>query len=125
MSEIYDKWTSESEYLEFLRDYKVVGVPEYEFTHRQDDYYITLLNKLYLTLENINNSNEYESYKNELLKIAHGLNVYSSNSTREIFSGIDVVLNQLYVSAIYYLSSNPQLSSSASFLRLNVLSSLN
>lgn len=31
MSEIYDKWTSESEYLEFLRDYKVVGVPEYEF----------------------------------------------------------------------------------------------
>lgn len=103
MSEIYDKWTSESEYLEFLRDYKVVGVPEYEFTHRQDDYYITLLNKLYLTLENINNSNEYESYKNELLKIAHGLNVYSSNSTREIFSGVDVALNQLYVSAIYYL----------------------
>ena len=48
MSEIYDKWTSESEYLEFLRDYKVVGVPEYEFTHRQDDYYITLLNKLSL-----------------------------------------------------------------------------
>ena len=27
--------------------------------------------------------------------------------------------------AIYYLTSNPQLSSSASFLRLNVLSSLN
>lgn len=103
MSEIYDKWTSESEYLEFLRDYKVTGIPEYEFTHRQDDYYITLLNKLYLTLENINNPNEYKSCKNELLKIAHGLNVYSSNSTKKIFSGVDVVLNQLYVSAIYYI----------------------
>lgn len=103
MSEIYDKWTSESEHLEFLKDYKIAGIPAYEFTHRQDDYYITLLNKLYLTLENINNSDEYESCKNELLKIAHGLSVYSSNSTREIFSGVDVVLNQLYVSAIYYL----------------------
>ena len=50
---------------------------------------------------------------------------YAEISENETLSGRFEYFPNRYMFAIYYTTSNPQLSSSASFLRLNVLSSLN
>ena len=50
---------------------------------------------------------------------------YAEISENETLSGRFEYFPNRYMFVIYYTTSNPQLSSSASFLRLNVLSSLN
>ena len=48
-----------------------------------------------------------------------------TNEKKEFINDNIIYKKTLSISGIIYLASNPQLSSSASFLRLNVLSSLN
>ena len=97
------QWTKESEDYEFIRDYKVHSYSEYEFISRQDDYYITLLNQLYILLDGIQEDNNYDSIKNELLALAHGMEIFSLDSTKDTFKDVDKNLNILYVASIYYM----------------------
>ena len=65
--------------------------------------------------------NEFDSYKNDFgFEIGSG---FSGNS--DYMKALDEKKRRALMEEQYNFPSNPQLSSSASFLRLNVLSSLN
>ncbi|EHL78047.1 DEAD/DEAH box helicase [Bacillus smithii] len=75
---------------------------EYLFLKQSDDFYISLFNKVYKALS----SGSYltEENQQELLFIAKGLEMYSVQSTRENFFGVNYAENILYASSIYYLT---------------------
>lgn len=75
---------------------------EYSFLKQSDDFYISLFNKVYKALS----SDAYltEENRQELLFIAKGLEIYSIQSTRENFFGVNYAENMLYASSIYYLT---------------------
>ena len=102
MTDIVKQWIVDAEAYEFQKMYKVSSAGSFTFNERQGDFYITLLNRMYNILQEVDDS-QYEDYKDELADIAHALLVYSEKCTESSFSGIDKNSNQLYVSAIYYL----------------------
>ena len=96
------QWINDSEAFEMMGSYHVNDLPLYEFRKWQDDFYITLLNHMFFTLEDVKDGN-YSIKEDELREIAKGLLVYSDNDTQQEFEDIDKEENHLYVAAIYYL----------------------
>lgn len=97
------EWTKDSESYELIKAYRVNDQGEYEFITRQDDYYVTLLNRLYILLTEKIEDNNYDDVKDELIALAHGMEVYSLETTKDSFEYVNKELNLLYVAAIYYL----------------------
>lgn len=85
------------------RSYHVLNQKMFEFQARQDDFYITLLNRLYFLLEEVKDD-DYGTKEAELLELAKGLLVYSDKDTKDLFTSVDQVENMLYVASAYYLT---------------------
>ena len=60
MSDILNRWMVDAEAFELQKLYRVNTDQEYEFTTRQGDFYITLLNRMYNILRETENA-EYET----------------------------------------------------------------
>ena len=102
MSDILSKWMVDAEAFELQKLYRVNTDQEYEFTTRQGDFYITLLNRMYNILRETENA-EYETRTEELVKVAKAMLVYSEQVSERNFEGIDKVSNHLYVATVYFL----------------------
>lgn len=102
MAETLSQWINDSEKFEMQRSYHVLDLDNYSFLNRQDDFYITLLNRMFFLLEEVK-ENDYSAKTDELLELAKGLLIYSDKDTHELFDGIDKLENTLYVAAVYYL----------------------
>lgn len=102
MNDIVKQWIVDAEAFEFQEMYKVKTSDQFDFYKRQDDFYITLLNKMYNTLQAVKASS-YESKREELSAVAHAMLTYSDKKTEKGFFDVDKVSNQLYVAAIYFL----------------------
>lgn len=100
MARVLKQWIIDSEKFEMQRSYHVLDLDNFSFLNRQDDFYITLLNRLFFLLEE---SEDYSLITEELLELAKGLLVFSDKDTQDLFERIDKIENVLYVSAIYYL----------------------
>lgn len=103
MEETLSGWINDSEAFEMQRSYHVLNQKMYEFQARQDDFYITLLNRLYFLLEEVEDD-DYEAKEADLLELAKGLLVYSDRDTKDLFTSVDQVENMLYVASAYYLT---------------------
>lgn len=102
MTGLLSQWIKDSEKFEMQRSYHVLNQDNYGFLNRQDDYYITLLNKMFFLLEDVK-GNDYASVSEDLLEIAKGLLIYSDKDTQELFEHVDKQENMLYVATLYYL----------------------
>ena len=100
MAGVLKQWIIDSEKFEMQRSYHVLDIDNFSFLNRQDDFYITLLNRMFFLLEECN---DYSSKTEELLELAKGLLIFSDKDSQELFERIDKVENILYVSTIYYL----------------------
>jgi replicative superfamily II helicase len=102
MNEILNRWMNDAEAFEMQKLYNISKPQEYEFTARQGDFYITLLNRMYDILQGVDNM-DYEVKTEELVDVAQAMLVYSEQASEMYFNGIDKVSNHLYVAAIYFL----------------------
>lgn len=66
MAGILSQWIKDSEKFEMQRSYYVLDQDNFAFLNRQDDFYITLLNKMFFLLEDVTDSN-YATRTDELL----------------------------------------------------------
>jgi len=103
MSAILKKWINDTDAFEFQKLYGVNNTLQYDFIARQGDFYITLLNKMYNSLQAIEDST-YESISDELVEIAQAMLVYSEKVSEQHFTDIDKVSNHLYVASLYFLA---------------------
>lgn len=103
MAGLLSQWIKDSEKFEMQRSYRVLDQDNYAFLNRQADFYITLLNRMFFLLEEVDDGN-YAARTEELLAIAKGLAIYSDKDTQELFDHIDKRENMLYVAAVYYLA---------------------
>lgn len=85
---------------------------KYQFIDRYDDFYISLLSNAYKILE----ENDIEEKKEELFEIAKGIEIYSLDTKRNHFNGVNYYKNILYASGLYYLADF----SSSAFLLANL-----
>lgn len=103
MAGLLSQWIKDSEKFEMQRSYRVLDQDNYAFLNRQADFYITLLNKMFFLLEEVEDGN-YAARMEEILEVAKGLAIYSDRDTQELFEHIDKRENMLYVAAAYYLA---------------------
>lgn len=103
MKDIVYKWINDAESFEFMTQYDISNPSKYCFIERQDDFYITLINRLYNLLDSVEDSC-YTEISDELNLIAQGLLVYSEKASEQYFEFINKPSNQLYVASIYYLT---------------------
>ena len=67
MNDILNRWMGDAEAFELQKLYRVNTNQEYEFTTRQGDFYITLLNRMYNILQGTKHA-ENETRTEELDK---------------------------------------------------------
>lgn len=103
MSEILKQWIKDTEAFEFQKLYGVTNTLQYDFIARQGDFYITLLNKMYNSLQAIEDST-YESISDELVEIAQAMLVYSEKISEKHFEDIDKSSNQLYAASLFFIA---------------------
>ena len=103
MAELLLQWIKDSEKFEMQCSYHVLDQDDYGFLNRQDDFYITLLNKMFFLLEEVTDG-DYQARWKELLELAKGLSVYSDRDTEAQFERVDKQENVLYVASLYYLT---------------------
>lgn len=101
------QWLKDSEKYEFCRSYGVPDIPDMEFIHRQEDFYISMLSVLHSVLVRYMSGEKSDALKATMLHIAKGLLVYSQKETTDSFYGVRLQNNQLYVASIYYLCEYP------------------
>ena len=109
MADKLQDWISDAGAYELLYTYKVEQQVMYPFVSNAEDFYISLLNRLFFALHE-RNIDEAQT-KDNLLQIVKGLMVYSDENTAKNFTGVNPYNNQLYVAAIYYLCDYNALSS--------------
>lgn len=104
MSNVLVDWIQDSNSWRTAKELNILDRQEKEFIflQRSDDYYISLFNKIFKALT----SGSYISKDNqqELLFVAKGLELYSVQSTRGNFFGVNYAENILYAASIYYLT---------------------
>lgn len=86
MSDILNRWMVDAEAFELQKLYRVNTDQEYEFTTRQGDFYITLLNRMYNILRETENA-EYETRTEELVKSQRPC-LYTPNRCRKEISRV-------------------------------------
>lgn len=101
MEDKLQEWINDAGAYELLNTYKVEQQVIYPFVANSEDFYISLLNRLFFTLHD--NKDDDGSVKENLLGIVKGLIVYSDDNTADNFTGVNPNNNQLYIAAVYYL----------------------
>lgn len=102
MAGLLSQWIKDSEKFEMQRSYHVLDQDNFGFLNRQGDFYITLLNRMFFLLEELDGK-DYASKSEEILELAKGLLIYSDKDTQELFEHVDKQENMLYVATLYYL----------------------
>ena len=117
INQALSNWISESESWQTFVDFRMPNIQDlpYEFLNRADDFYIALIGKLYDLLD------EEIADKQELLTIGKGLEIYSLESKRERFYGVDFYENILLAAGLYYLADY----SSSAYILSNLFKSEN
>lgn len=101
MADILQNWINDASAYELLNTYRIEQQVLYPFVNNSEDFYISLLNRLFFTLRD--NKIDLATKKANLLQIVKGLLLYSEDSTADHFKGVNRNNNLLYISAIYYL----------------------
>lgn len=101
MEDRLQEWIKDASAYELLNTYRIEQQSLYSFTNNSEDFYISLLNRMFFTIRD--KKIDFESKKERLLQIVKGLLVYSEETTADKFEGVNRNNNLLYISAIYYL----------------------
>lgn len=101
MADILEEWINDANAYELLNTYRIDQQVLYPFVNKGDDFYISLLNKMFFTMRD--REMTLENKKEHLLRIVAGLLIYSEEATASNFDGVNRNNNLLYIAAIYYL----------------------
>ncbi len=101
MADTLQQWINDAGAYELLNTYRIEQQVLYPFVNKSDDFYISLLNRMFFTIRDRELS--LEDKKGHLLRIVTGLLVYSEETTADNFNGVNRSNNLLYIAAIYYL----------------------
>lgn len=101
MAETLQNWINDASAYELLNTYRIEQQHLYSFVNKSEDFYISLLNRMFFTMRD--RILKLEEKKGILLQIVKGLLVYSEETTAENFDGVNRNNNLLYIAAIYYL----------------------
>ncbi len=101
MADILEEWISDANAYELLNTYRIEQQVLYPFVNKSDDFYISLLNRMFFTMRD--KGLTLENKKEHLLRIVTGLLIYSEETTASNFDGVNRNNNILYIAAIYYL----------------------
>ena len=101
MADILEEWISDANAYELLNTYRIEQQVLYPFVNKSDDFYISLLNRMFFTMRD--KGLTLENKKEHLLRIVTGLLIYSEETTASNFDGVNRNNNLLYIAAIYYL----------------------
>ena len=101
MAETLQNWINDASAYELLNTYRIEQQRLYLFLNKSEDFYISLLNRMFFTMRD--RKLKLEEKKGILLQIVKGLLVYSEETTAENFDGVNRNNNLLYIAAIYYL----------------------
>ncbi len=102
MGGLLSQWIKDSEKFEMQRSYHVLDQDNFGFLNRQGDFYITLLNRMFFLLEEMEGK-DYTVASDEILELAKGLLIYSDKDTQMLFEHVDKLENMLYVATLYHL----------------------
>ena len=93
-------WVAQSESWHTFIDFRLAEeyIAKYPFIERYDDFYISLIGKLFELLHHPKKNLE------DCISIAKGLEIYSLANTKESFRGINCYENMLYAAGLYFLS---------------------
>ena len=101
MADTLQQWINDASAYELLNTYRIEQQELYPFVNNGEDFYISLLNRMFFTMRNKEMKPEVKN--GILLQIVKGLQVYSEETTADIFNGVNRNNNLLYIAAIYYL----------------------
>lgn len=101
MADTLQQWINDASAYELLNTYRIEQQVLYPFVNKGEDFYISLLNRMFFTMRD--RKLTLEDKKEDLLRIVTGLLVYSEESTANNFDGVNRNNNLLYIAAIYYL----------------------
>lgn len=101
MADTLQQWINDASAYELLNTYRIEQQELYPFVNNGEDFYISLLNRMFFTMRN--KEMKPEDKNGILLQIVKGLQVYSEETTADIFNGVNRNNNLLYIAAIYYL----------------------
>ena len=101
MADILENWINDANAYELLNTYRIEQQELYPFVNKSEDFYISLLNRMFFTMRNRKQTSEDK--KERLLRIVTGLLIYSEETTASNFNGVNRNNNLLYIAAIYYL----------------------
>ena len=101
MADTLQQWINDASAYELLNTYKIEQQQMYPFVNNSEDFYISLLNRMFFTMRN--REMKPADKKGILLQIVKGLLVYSEDTTAENFNGVNRNNNLLYIAAIYYM----------------------
>ena len=109
MADTLQQWINDASAYELLNTYRIEQQVLYPFVNNGEDFYISLLNRLFFTLRD--DKINPDEKKGRLLQIVKGLVVFSEETTADNFEGVNRHNNLLYIAAIYYLCEYNALSS--------------
>lgn len=75
MADILEEWINDAGAYELLNTYRIEQQVLYPFVNKSDDFYISLLNRMFFTMRD--RGLALEDKKERLLRIVSGLLVYS------------------------------------------------
>lgn len=101
MADTLQQWINDASAYELLNTYRIEQQELYPFVNKSEDFYISLLNRMFFTMRN--RKQTPEDKKEHLLRIVTGLLIYSEETTASNFNGVNRNNNLLYIAAIYYL----------------------
>ncbi len=101
MADTLQQWINDASAYELLNTYRIEEQVLYPFVNNGEDFYVSLLNKMFFTMRNMKLKSEVK--KKYLLHIVKGLLVYSEDTTANNFDGVNRNNNLLYIAAIYYM----------------------
>lgn len=96
-------WIAQSESWHTFVDFRLPeeDIAKYPFLERKDDFFISLLAKLF----DLFNDPDVGNKKDELLAVGKGLEIYSLENTRKHFKGVNYFENILFAASLYYLAN--------------------
>ena len=79
MADILENWINDANAYELLNTYRIEQQELYPFVNESEDFYISLLNRMFFTMRNRKQTSEDK--KERLLRIVTGLLIYSEETT--------------------------------------------
>ena len=95
MEDTLQQWINDASAYELLNTYRIEQQELYPFVNKSEDFYISLLNRMFFTMRN--RKQTPEDKKEHLLRIVTGLLIYSEETTASNFLrygiSLSIILN--------------------------------